>query len=128
MKGERVLSAMRHDRKTLSWQTGLAALAVTCVMAVCVHAANSQSAAPAAQNAAPAATAPASPTDVAGIWQGTLHIAQANRDLRTEIKIAKNADGSYKLTLYSIDQGGQPLVADKTTFEGGKLAFAMDAM
>ena len=87
--------------------------------------------APPAQATTPAATpseAPASPTDIAGIWQGTLHIAQANRDLRTEIKIAKDADGSYKLTFYSIDQGGQPFVADKTTFENGKLAFSMDAI
>jgi uncharacterized protein (TIGR03435 family) len=74
------------------------------------------------------ATAPASSQDIAGIWQGTLHIAQANRDLRTEIKIAKAADGSYKLTFYSIDQGGQPFEASKTTFEGGTLNFSMDAI
>jgi uncharacterized protein (TIGR03435 family) len=95
-------------------------------------------AAPAAQTSAPAtapaqttppATAPpASPTDIVGIWQGTLHIAQANRDLRTEIKIAKAADSSYKLTFYSIDQGGQPFVADKTAFENGTLTFSMDAI
>ncbi len=87
--------------------------------------------APPAQATTPAATpseAPASPTDIVGIWQGTLHIAQANRDLRTEIKIAKNTDGSYKLTFYSIDQGGQPFVAGKTTFEGGTLTFSMDAI
>ncbi len=108
---------------------GCVAIAVTCVIAVCGTTANAQNTAPTAQSAAPAAATPAaSATDLAGIWQGTLHIAQANRDLRTEIKIAKNADGSYKLTFYSIDQGGQPLVADKTTFEGGKLAFAMDAI
>jgi uncharacterized protein (TIGR03435 family) len=85
-------------------------------------------AAPAEQVAAPATASPASPTDLAGIWQGTLHIAQANRDLRTEIKIAKAADGSYKLTFYSIDQGGQPFVADKTAFENGTLTFSMDAI
>ncbi len=85
-------------------------------------------AAPAAQAAAPATVPPASPTDLAGIWQGTLHIAAANRDLRTEIKIAKAADGSYKLTFYSIDQGGQPFVADKTSFENGTLTFSMDAI
>jgi len=83
---------------------------------------------PAAQAAAPATAPPASPTDLAGIWQGTLHIAQANRDLRTEIKIAKEADASYKLTFYSIDQGGQPFVADKTAFENGTLTFSMDAI
>ena len=63
-----------------------------------------------------------------GIWQGTLHIPQANRDLRTEIKIVKNADGSYKTTFYSIDQGGQAIVADKTTFDSGSVAFSIDAI
>ncbi len=82
--------------------------------------------APAAAPIAAQAAQPASAQDIVGIWQGTLHIAQANRDLRTEIKIAKAADGSYKLTFYSIDQGGQPFVASKTTFEGGTLTFSMD--
>ncbi len=63
-----------------------------------------------------------------GIWQGTLHVAQANRDLRTEIKIAKNADGSYKVTFYSIDQGGQPIVADKVEFDNSKLTISMNAI
>jgi uncharacterized protein (TIGR03435 family) len=81
-----------------------------------------------AQTAAPETASPASPANLAGIWQGTLHIAAANRDLRTEIKIAKAADGSYKLTFFSIDQGGQPFVADKTAFENGTLTFSMDAI
>jgi uncharacterized protein (TIGR03435 family) len=80
---------------------------------------------PAAQSAA-AATSAASPTDIVGIWQGTLHIAQANRDLRIELKIAKGSDGAYKLTFYSIDQAGRPFVATKTTFENGTLTFTMD--
>lgn len=93
-----------------------------------------QSAAPAPQNAAPAAQNPApdagapSPTNIVGIWQGTLHIAQANRDLRTEIKIAKAHDGSYKTAFYSIDQGGQAIVATKTTFENGTVTFTIDAI
>ena len=87
----------------------------------------------AAQAAAPAtagqSSPAASPTEIAGIWQGTLHIEQANRDLRTEIKIAKAADGSLKATFYSIDQGGQALVASsKTAFENGTLTFTMDAI
>ena len=84
--------------------------------------------------AAPTATgqAAASPQagaqDVAGIWQGKLHIEQANRDLRTEVKIAKAADGSYKSTFYSIDQGGQPIPVDKTSFENGTLKFSIGAI
>jgi uncharacterized protein (TIGR03435 family) len=91
-----------------------------------------------AQDSAPAATpatagqATASPQaaiqDIAGIWHGTLHIEQANRDLRTEIKIAKNPDGTYKTTFYSIDQGGQPIVADKTLFANGKMTLTMNAV
>jgi uncharacterized protein (TIGR03435 family) len=91
--------------------------------------ANAQATPPAAPaTAAPAQSAApqASPTDIAGIWQGTLHIQQANRDLRTEIKIEKSADGSLKLTFYSIDQGGQPISASKTTFDNGTLNFSID--
>ena len=112
----------------------LLALALAIVTAANGVEANAQAApeaSAATQSAAPAATAvqaPASATDLAGIWQGTLHIAQANRDLRTEIKIAKAADGSYKTTFYSIDQGGQPFVASKTTFQDGTLSFALDAI
>jgi uncharacterized protein (TIGR03435 family) len=135
-KGIRVM-----ERKKSLWSAGVCAAMACAVFFSGALRVNAQAAAasPAAQNAAPAATAaqssaaatataPASPTDLAGIWQGTLHIAQANRDLRTEIKIAKAADGSYKITFYSIDQGGQPIVADKVTFESGKLAFTMDAI
>jgi len=97
-------------------------------------AAPAQTAAPAAQNPAPAHTAPAaqstapdagatSPTDVVGIWQGTLH---AGRDLRIEIKITKAADGTYKTVFYSIDQGGQPIAASKTTSENGAVTFTID--
>lgn len=90
-------------------------------------AAQSTPAAPAGQNRSTPLTA-ASPKDVLGIWQGTLHIAQANRDLRTEIKIAPATAGEYKLTFYSIDQGGQPFVASKITFQDGTLSFTMDAI
>jgi len=83
-------------------------------------------AAPATNTQAPAAATAASATDIVGIWQGKLHIEQANRDLRIEAKIAKGTDGVYKATFYSIDQGGQPIVATKTTFENGTLIFTID--
>lgn len=69
-----------------------------------------------------------SPTNVLGIWQGTLHIEQANRDLRIEVRITQAAAGEYKTVFYSIDQGGQPLGANKTSFENGTLTFTMDAI
>ncbi|MGB6726862.1 MAG: TIGR03435 family protein [Terracidiphilus sp.] len=95
------------------------------------QAAATTSAVPApAQSTPPAQPAAATPSgsalDIVGTWQGTLHIPQANRDLRTEIKIARAADGSNKLTFYSIDQGGRPTPATKTTFEGGVLTYSID--
>ena len=98
-------------------------------MAVQGNAVWAQNAAPAAQSPTPAAATPATaaaPTGIAGIWQGTLHIEQANKDLRIEIKIAKDDKGGYKTTFYSVDQGGQALAATKTAFENGTLTFSLD--
>ena len=78
-----------------------------------------------AQNASTALTS-ASPKDVLGIWQGTLHVPQMNRDLRTELKITQDAGGEYKATFYSIDQGGRATPVTKTTFEGGVLTYSID--
>jgi len=88
-------------------------------------AATGQSAPAAAAQGAPA---PASPTDLLGIWQGTLHIPQANRDLRIEIKITKVDAGGYKIAFYSVDQGGQAIVADKTSLDSGAVTFSVDAI
>ncbi|MGA3033232.1 MAG: TIGR03435 family protein [Terracidiphilus sp.] len=87
---------------------------------------NAQAPAAAAQSA-PAAS-PASPTDLVGVWQGTLHIPQANRDLRIEIKVSKADAAGYKTAFYSIDQGGQPIAGTKTTLENGNVTFGVDAI
>lgn len=63
--------------------------------------------------------------DIAGIWQGTLHDPQSNRDLRTEIKIEKADAGAYKVTVFLIDQARQPIQANLTTFENGALKFSL---
>jgi len=89
-----------------------------------------QGAAPASTAAAPnpaqaAAVPAASAKDIVGVWQGTLHIAQVNRDLRTVVKIAKTSSGELQATFYSIDQGGQQITANKTTFEGGVLKYSI---
>lgn len=63
--------------------------------------------------------------DIAGIWQGTLHDPQANRDLRTEIRIVKVDAGAYKATFYSLDQGWLPLQTSGLTFENGELKFSL---
>lgn len=145
MKWNRIGCKLRVGKIAFYGQRWFSAGTIALLIAVGASGANAQTpaAAPAsAPNGAPPAspaqastptpstqaTAPASSQDIIGIWQGTLHIAQANRDLRTEIKIAKSPDGSYKLTFYSIDQGGQPFEASKTTFEGGTLSFSMDAI
>jgi len=102
--------------------------------------ASASPAAPAAGQNAPAATAAqappeksaqapaASPTDIAGTWQGTLHIAQANRDLRIENRISKDEKGNLKVLDYSIDQGGMPMPANKASFEGGVFKYSIDAI
>lgn len=123
MKNEWVVRKLRVRGK--AWR-GLAGLAIgtLTVMSLAANSAGAsgQTAAPtAAQTAAPAASA----QDVVGTWQGKLHIAQANRDLRVVVKITKG-DSGYTTTFYSIDQGGQQIVASKTTFENGALAFSID--
>ena len=72
------------------------------------------------------ATTTPSPRDIVGTWQGTLHIAAANRDLRIVNKISKDDKGQLKVVDYSIDQGGQPMVATSASFEDGVFKFSID--
>ncbi len=60
-------------------------------------------------------------------WQGTLHIPQANRDLRIVLKVKKDEKGALKVSTYSIDQGGQEMPADKAGFDDGEFKFAIQA-
>ena len=78
-----------------------------------------------AANPAPAADATHKIDDT---WQGTLHIAQANRDLRIVVKVSKDDKGALKATTYSIDQGGGEMKADTATFENGEFKFAIGAI
>jgi uncharacterized protein (TIGR03435 family) len=91
-----------------------------------------QSAVPPQAAAATATAASASPMDIVGTWQGTLHIAATadhpEINLRIENKISKDDKGNLKVVDYSIDQGGRPLVANKASFEGGVLKFTIDAI
>ena len=54
---------------------------------------SAQAAAPASQTAATQPSTPASPTDIVGIWQGTLHMPKTDQhpqvDLRLVVKISK---------------------------------------
>jgi uncharacterized protein (TIGR03435 family) len=123
------------DWEMLSSVAGCTALAVALAMGCQANRAAAQSPAPAAP--APATTpaaagqspatalTQASPKDVLGIWQGTLH---AGKDLRTELKITQAAGGEYAVTFYSIDQGAQPFAASNTTFQDGTLKFNLDVV
>jgi len=85
---------------------------------------------PAAQTSAPAATQPlppASPTDIVGIWQGTLHFPMTDQhpkfDLRLVVKISKTDTGALKAVWYSIDQGGQSVPVVTVSFQDGVVKF-----
>ena len=131
MKMEEVQSKVRGYRKTLPVVAGCAAIAVACLLAVCDQAANAQGATPAAQNAAPAAqgAAPAaSPTDLAGIWQGTLTPPNGQRGQRVVIKVTKDAGGTYHASLYNADRGTPPLVFNAATVQGTDVKFVTAMM
>jgi uncharacterized protein (TIGR03435 family) len=133
---------MRWGGKTLSAKMGWVALAAFFALAVFGSRAAAQNPAPATQSPAPAAQSPApaaqtappaaattvSATDIVGIWQGTLRVPQANRDLRILNKITRDEKGNLKVMDYSIDQGGMPMLANKASFEGGVLKFSIDAI
>lgn len=68
------------------------------------------------------AAAPASPHDIADVWQGTLH---AGQDLRTVIKITKDDKGAYKGVFYTLDQSPNPFNLDTVTLQGSDVKFAL---
>ena len=73
-----------------------------------------------AANPAPAADATHKIDDT---WQGTLHIPEANRDLRIVLKITKGNDGVLKGIWYSIDQSGQGIQTATMSFQDGVLKY-----
>ena len=64
--------------------------------------------------------------DITGQWQGTLHAP--GRDLRTVLKISKDADGKLQAVMYSIDQGAQPIKASSVSVEGSTVKYAVSAI
>ncbi|WP_047496114.1 TIGR03435 family protein [Terriglobus sp. TAA 43] len=80
---------------------------------------------PPARLRAAAVQAAAAKTNIDDTWQGTLH---AEKDLRTVVKISKDADGKLKTQFFSIDQGGRPIPVDGTTFQDGQLVLKIDAI
>jgi uncharacterized protein (TIGR03435 family) len=78
-----------------------------------------------AANPAPAADATHKIDDT---WQGTLHIPQANRDLRIVVKVKKDDKGALQVSNYSIDQGGGEMKADTASFQDGEFKFAVQGI
>jgi uncharacterized protein (TIGR03435 family) len=60
--------------------------------------------------------------DISGDWQGTL---QAGKLLRTVLKITKT-DKGWSATMYSIDQGAQPIKATSATLDGSTFKYTVD--
>ena len=76
-------------------------------------------------NPANAQVAAAKPSqDIVDTWQGTLHVPQ--HDLRTVVKITKADSGELKVALYSIDQGGGGIPANKASFQNKELKYSID--
>ena len=126
MSVERMVCRVRFGAEFLSW---LVVWAVVLTVAVQGKLASAENAGPFPQNNGSATKGPLEPallTDIVGIWQGTLHVAQPGSDLRIEIRVAKDDKGGYIATLYSISQDAQPIVATKTSFEKGVFSFSIN--
>jgi uncharacterized protein (TIGR03435 family) len=104
MMNQRVVCKLNPSRKMLLNLTGIVAMAMPAVFGL-VHV-----------NQARAQTVAGNPAqNLAGAWQGTLHVG---KDLRIVIKISKADGGGYSAVLYSIDHSGQGLPINKTALEG----------
>jgi non-heme chloroperoxidase len=62
--------------------------------------------------------------DIAGDWQGTLKTPAAQ--LRVVVHIDKSADGGWKATLFSIDQGTEGIAVNSVTLQGSHLKLAIE--
>ena len=94
------------------------ALALTAVFA-------SQHATPLHAQAPIPAAASTNPQDLAGTWQGTLHVGQ---DLRLVLKVTKGDGGVYAATVFSIDQGGAAIPVARLTLDGSTVKMAVTAI
>jgi uncharacterized protein (TIGR03435 family) len=118
---------------------GMASLGLTCFAAAAMALLLAGNGAFAIAQAAVPAAAPASQTtpqapssDIVGIWQGTLHVAAAadhpEINLRIVNKITRNDKGELKVADYSIDQGGQAMIATSASFANGVLKYSIEGI
>jgi uncharacterized protein (TIGR03435 family) len=110
---ERIMRRLSSCQKRLIGLTGIAVMTLT--IAFGMTGTNRASAQAPVANAA---------QDIAGTWQGTLHVG---KDLRVVAKITKET-GGYKGTFYSIDQGGTPIPVAKITLEGTTVKMSVTAI
>jgi len=64
-------------------------------------------------------------TGITGTWQGTLH-APGGHDLRTVLKITKDAKGALSAMFYSIDQSGRGIATSSISFDNDTLKYGID--
>jgi uncharacterized protein (TIGR03435 family) len=137
MTPKRAVCETGLSQKSMKWRLWLSGIAIAgLMMAGAVRSgaqAPSPAAAPQSTQTAPAgqsAAAPAaSPKDIVGIWQGTLHIPKTDEhpqvDLRLVVKISETDAGGLKAVWYSIDQGGQSVPVATVNFQDGVLKFTV---
>jgi len=63
--------------------------------------------------------------DVVGTWQGTLH---GDKDSRIVLKVSKADTGGLSGNIYSIDEGGQAMLATSLAVQGSTFKFAVAAL
>lgn len=78
-----------------------------------------------AQVAKPAAGQTAA-FDIAGDWQGTIDAGISQ--LHVVLHVSKNADGSYKATLDSVDQGANGIPISSISVKDAQVAFSSEAV
>jgi uncharacterized protein len=64
--------------------------------------------------------------DIAGDWQGTL--STGSSELRLVLHITKTADGTFKGTLDSVDQGANGIPVSSISLKSSKLSLGIDAV
>jgi non-heme chloroperoxidase len=64
--------------------------------------------------------------DITGDWQGTL--APGAEKLRMVMHIAKDSEGAWKATLFSIDQGADGIVTNSVKLQGPSLKVTFDQL
>jgi non-heme chloroperoxidase len=63
------------------------------------------------------------PQNIAGTWQGTLHVGSG---LRVVLNVSKSDKGGWAAMMYSIDQGPDGIDVTSITLQGSTLKFSID--